>query len=79
MLTLIEFYRILLQRVKVNKQTKAKEYNMKEKLYMNPDTETVDTYDGWSYKDNQGYLRNYVADGVVFEATRVDGQWIDVE
>ena len=45
-------------------------------LYMNPHTGSVDDYDGWWYKNEQGETVNAVDLGEVVEVTiGEDGQW----
>lgn len=41
--------------------------------YMNPETGSVDTYDGWWYKDENGDLQNGVDEGVLIKVNRIKG------
>lgn len=49
------------------------------KHYMNIKTGSVDTYDGWYYKDENGVEQNGVdLDEVVEVKKNSDGDWIEV-
>ena len=52
---------------------------MGEKYYMNIETGSVDTYDGWYYKNENGESVNAVDLGEVVEVEKVDGEWIEVD
>lgn len=49
-----------------------------EKTYMNIETGSVDTYDGWDYTTEDGEQVNAVDLGEVVEVVKVDGQWVEV-
>ena len=51
-----------------------------KKMYMNPETGSVDDYDGWNYKTEDGQSVNAVDLGEVVEVEKnEDGDWIEVE
>jgi len=50
----------------------------KEKMYMNPETGSIDNYDGWNYEDENGEIVNSVWLGEVVEVERIDGEWVEV-
>lgn len=52
---------------------------MTEKTYMNIDTGTVDTYDGWDYENEDGKIVNAVDLGEVVEVIKIDGVWVEVD
>jgi len=47
-------------------------------MYMNPDTGSVDTYDGWYYEDENGEIVNAVDLDEVIEVIEQDDCWIEV-
>ena len=50
-----------------------------EKLYMNIETGSVDTYDGWEYENEDGKTVNAVDLGEVVEVAKDEnGHWIEV-
>ena len=51
---------------------------MKTKMYMNPETGSVDDYDGWWYEDENGHEVNGVDQGGLIEVVRnASGDWVD--
>lgn len=48
-------------------------YMNTEKLYMNPATGSVDSYDGWWYENDSGEKVNAVDLGEVVEVVKCDG------
>ena len=43
--------------------------------YMNIETGSVDTYDGWWYEDESGILVNAVDRGEVVAVEKIDGEY----
>ena len=51
---------------------------MKTKMYMNPETGSVDDHDGWWYEDENENEVNAVDRGEVTEVVRnANGDWVD--
>jgi len=51
-----------------------------KKMYMNSETGSVDDYDGWNYKTEDGQSVNAVDLGEVVEVEKTeDGNWTEVE
>ena len=49
-----------------------------KKMYMNPETGSVDDHDGWWYEDENGHEVNAVDRGEVTEVVRnANGDWVD--
>ena len=52
---------------------------MAERMYMNPKTGSVGTYDDWYYTDGEGKTLNAVDEGEVVEVKKeVNGDWVEV-
>ena len=50
-----------------------------EKMYMNVETGSVDSYDGWYYENEDGKQVNAVDLGEVVEVEKdVNGDWVEV-
>ena len=52
---------------------------MKEQMYMNEKTGSVDTRDGWDYENSDGLTVNAVDSGEVVPVIKVNGEWIEGE
>jgi hypothetical protein len=51
---------------------------MKEKLYMNPFTGSVDTAKNWDYENENGEIVNAVDLGEVVEVKMINGNFVEV-
>ena len=61
-------------------EVRHKEKDDMKKMYMNPETGSVDDYDGWNYKTEDGQSVNAVDLGEVVEVEKTeDGDWAEVE
>jgi hypothetical protein len=46
-----------------------------EKVYMNIETGSVDSKDGWDYKDENGITQNAVDRNEVIEVVKINNEW----
>lgn len=54
--------------------------NAQEKQYMNIETGSVDTYEGWEYQTEDGQIVNAVDLGEVVEVEKDEnGDWVEVK